>query len=244
MLYKASYILTGNETGKKEILENYSVREDKIRVSEFPVASFCYGDEEKPDFDISANYFFYPAQFWPHKNHIRILQALKILKDKYKETPSVVFTGADKGNKSYIIEETKKENLENQVIFAGFVSDGQMKYLYTHAKAMVFASLLGPNNMPPIEATYLGCPVIITNLDGHKEQLKDSALYFDGCDAHDLAECMYKVLKDPVLITSLLEKQKKLAGVFDKINYFGAVQKIIDEYRPYRETWGSDFIHL
>ena len=48
MLCKASYILAGNEEGKKEILENYPMPGNKIRISPFPIASFCYGDEEKP----------------------------------------------------------------------------------------------------------------------------------------------------------------------------------------------------
>lgn len=242
MLYKASYILTGNEAGKKEILENYPVREDKIKISEFPVASFCHGSESKPSFDTQTDFFFYPAQFWAHKNHIRIVQALKILKDKHNECPNVIFTGSDKGNKDYISSEVKRLGLQDQVIFAGFVSDEEMKYLYKHAKAMIFASLLGPNNMPPIEATYLGCPVIITDLDGHKEQLKDTALYFDGCDAGQLAECMHKMLKDAKLKKKLLQKQKKLAVDFGKVNYFEKVQNIIDEFRPFRETWGEDFI--
>jgi len=243
MIYKASYILTGNQTGKKEILENYSVRPDSIRIAEFPVASFCFGKQEKPSFDIDGDYFFYPAQFWPHKNHIRIIQALSILKTRYKECPTVVFSGSDKGNKDYIVEMVKQYNLESQVIFAGFISDEQMKYLYTHARAMVFASLLGPNNMPPIEATYLGCPVIITDLEGHREQLKDTALYFNGIDADDLALSMHKMLKNDRARKSLLQKQKKLAKSFAKINYFDVVQEIINEFRYYRETWGEDFIN-
>lgn len=244
MLYKASYIITGNEEGKKEILENYPLPEGKIRIAPFPVASFCRGNEEKPDFELAEKFFFYPAQFWPHKNHISIVEALKILRDKYNLTPSVYLSGTDWGNKDYIVSKIKEYNLENQIKFTGFLKDENMKYLYTHATAIVFASLMGPNNMPPIEATFLNCPVIITNLDGHKEQLGDTALYFNGYDYEDLASKMKLLLTDEKEREALKAKEKVLAKEFDSISYFAEIKKVIDEFSKIRKTWGKDFSYV
>ncbi len=133
MVFKASYVITGNEAGKREIITNYPVPPSKVRVVPFPVAGFCYGDESKPTIPLPDRFFFYPAQFWPHKNHIRILQALKILRDEHGKEFNVVFTGSDKGNKQYIIDAITKYGLEESVIFPGFVSDSELKYLYRHA---------------------------------------------------------------------------------------------------------------
>lgn len=244
MLAPASYILTGNQEGKKEILQNYPVNPAKIRLAPFPVADFCHGPESRPSFIAEDDeFFFYPAQFWPHKNHIRILQALLLLREK-NLFPVVYFTGSDKGNRSFIETKIKEWGLETQIHFTGFISDEEMKYMYTHAKAMIFASLMGPNNMPPIEATYLNCPVIITDLDGHKEQLGDTALYFKGTDASSLAEQMERVLTDSALVTDLKMKQQPLAEKFGKVDYFSTVAEIIDEFRSFRETWGDEYIHL
>lgn len=244
MLYKASFILTGNEEGKKEILENYSVPSSKIRISSFPVASFCRGEERKPSFDIPEQFFFYPAQFWPHKNHICILESLVILREKYGLKPTVFFTGSDKGNKKYIESKIIEFGLENQVHFTGFLKDEELKWLYTHATAMVFASLMGPNNMPPVEATYLNCPVIITDLDGHKEQLQDTALYFNGYKPDELSEHIRTLLAEKDTRDHIIEKEKVLAREFDKINYFSCIKQIIDEFALIRKTWGEDFMHL
>lgn len=244
MIYKASYIITGNEEGKKEILENYPVPPSKIRISPFPVASFCRGEEIKPSFDIPEQFFFYPAQFWPHKNHICILESLVILRGKYGLKPSVFLTGSDKGNKKYIESKIIEYGLENQVYFTGFLKDEELKWLYTHATAMIFASLMGPNNMPPVEATYLNCPVIITDLDGHKEQLQDTALYFNGYKPDELAEQIRILLSDKNARDFIIEKEKVLATKFDKINYFSCIKQIIDEFALIRKTWGEDFVHL
>ena len=244
MLYRACYVITGNEEGKKEILESYPMPASKIRISQFPVASFCRGEEKKPAFMREDSYFFYPAQFWPHKNHIAILDALEILEEKYGSKPIVYLTGSDKGNRKYIENEIKRRGLENQVIFTGFISDEELKYLYTHAVGMIFASLMGPNNMPPIEATYLHCPVIITDLDGHKEQLEDTALYFNGYRPEELAENMQKLLADSVFRESIISKESELAKTFEKVNYFSEIKKIIKEFSLIRRTWGDDFVHL
>lgn len=244
ILYKASYIITGNVEGKKEILENYCLPEKKIHIIPFPVADFCRGNEQKPDFEIPEQYFFYPAQFWPHKNHICILEALVCLREKYNLKPIVFFTGSDKGNRKYIESKILEYGLDKQVIFTGFLKDEELKYLYTHATGMIFASLMGPNNMPPIEATYLHCPVIITDLAGHKEQLKDSALYFNGYKPEELANHMYSMLHSESLKESLITKQIKLHQIFDKTNYFIEIKKIIDDFKSVRKTWGNDFIHL
>lgn len=244
MLYKASYVITGNEEGKKQIIENYPMPPNKIRISSFPVSSFCHGKEEKPSFEVPEQFFFYPAQFWPHKNHICILDALVLLRDKFNLYPTVFLTGSDQGNKEYIQDKIKEYNLESQVKLTGFLKYEEIKYLYTHATAMIFASLMGPNNMPPIEATFLNCPVIITDLDGHKEQLKDTALYFNGYKADELAENMNILLTDELFRTQVKEKEKQLAESLDKINYFLEIKKIIQEFHLIRKTWGKDYIHL
>ncbi|MBQ6566103.1 MAG: glycosyltransferase family 4 protein [Treponema sp.] len=243
MLYKASFVITGNEEGKKEILENYPIPPSKVRISRFPVTSFCRGEEERPDFLKDSPFFFYPAQFWPHKNHIVILDAVECLSGRYGEKVCVYLTGSDKGNRCYIEDEIKKRNLGEQVKITGFVSDKELKYLYTHAVAMIFASLMGPNNMPPIEATYLRCPVIITDLDGHKEQLGDTALYFNGYRPEELAEHMHRLMADPVFRETVISKEAELARQFDNINYFSEIKKIIREFSLIRRIWGSDYVH-
>lgn len=240
-VYRARYILTGNEEGKKEILTNYPMPPHKIVVNPFPVASFCRGSEKKPEFDLPDQYFFYPAQFWPHKNHICILNALVSLRIRYGLKPKVFFTGSDKGNRKYIDSKIKEYGLENQVVFTGFVSDEELKYLYTHATAMIFASLMGPNNMPPVEGTFLNCPVIITDLDGHKEQLGDTALYFNGYKPEELAEHMKSMLLDSAARNEIKRKQLTLAEKFDRINYFAGVKTILEEFNLARQTWGEDY---
>ncbi len=237
MIYRAARVITANEQGKKEILENYSIPEDKIKIVPFPLSDICDSEESAPDISLPENFFLYPAQFWPHKNHIRIVQALTILKEKYDINVSVVFTGADNGSYGYICDEVKKRGLESNVVFTGLVSTPELKYLYTHSRGMIYASLLGPNNMPPYEAVYFNKPVIVSGTAGHREQMGDAALYFDPYDADELAGCINTLLNDKERVVKLEEAADKLREEIISYNYSSRMVSVLDELYEMRICW-------
>lgn len=235
MVYHASYIITGNNQGKREILNNYNIEPKKIVVAPFPVSSFCFGKQKKPEFDLPEKYFFYPAQFWPHKNHIIILKSICILKDLYHIDCPVVFTGSDKGYLEIIKDTSVKLNIEDLIIYPGFVTFEEMKYLYVHATAMVYPSFMGPNNLPPIEAAYLGCPVILSDLPGHREQMQDAALYFDPMNPYELAEQMKRIfVNDENVVDGLRDKMHHL-DITEK--YINSIVNIFKNFEILSTSW-------
>jgi glycosyltransferase involved in cell wall biosynthesis len=108
-------------------------------------------------------YFLYPAQFWPHKRHILLIDAFA---EVAKKNPDVklVLTGGDKGNLQHVEDRVLSLGLNDRVDFLGFVSDEKLGELYNNARALVFPSSLGPSNLPPIEATRRGIPSLISNV--------------------------------------------------------------------------------
>ncbi len=95
-------------------------------------------------FRLPPNYIFYPAQFWSHKNHMRILRAILHLKQKYNLRLPVVFTGSDQGNESYIRQLVQTLQLDNQVFFLCHVSRPALRALYQNAFGLCYPSFLGP----------------------------------------------------------------------------------------------------
>lgn len=239
MLVRASYILVGNKVGEQEILENYRIPQERIRICPFEVPQICADQEEKPDVWLPEHYFIFPAQFWAHKNHICILKALKILKDEDGIEVNVVFVGSDKGNLSYIEKMTKEYGLEKQVFFLGFVSAAELKYLYMHADALIFASILGPNNLPPIEGAFFGIPVILTDIEGHREQMGDDALYFDGLNPSTLASVIKKFVNDKELRDRMKAKSKEFMEKNGDYKYIDGILRILDEFKIRRDLWND-----
>lgn len=237
----ASSVVIGNQTGKRQICKYYNMDEDRVKTIPMPTPSYVYSGEEDDKILIKLNlkkdrYLFYPAQFWAHKNHIRLLKAMKILKEQgfdYK----MVFTGSDKGNKYYIEQKIKEFNLEKEVVMAGFVTKEELISLYKNAYALTYVSAMGPDNIPPLEAMALKCPVISSNAEGMQEQLDDCALYFDLKDENELVE-QIKKLSDENLRQELINKGEVLAKNCSTQNYAAKMLEIIDEFKTIRECWG------
>lgn len=155
---------------------------------------------------LGPGYFLYPAQFWAHKNHIRLLQALLVLKEKYKWEPILVFLGKDYGNLAHITQFIEENGLCNQVKVTGFVPSDQMKTFYLESLAVVMPTYFGPTNLPPLEAWTFNKPLIYSS---HlSEQVGEAAILFDPDSKEDLAEAMYAVL-DPMIQVRLISAGKK-----------------------------------
>jgi glycosyltransferase involved in cell wall biosynthesis len=238
MLYRAAYIITGNETGKKEILANYPVSPDKIKIIPFPLSGFCFQNiqPEKPN-KIKQPFVFYPAQFWAHKNHVAIVEAIAWLRDMKDVTINCYFVGSDHGNQRYIENIIKKYHLENQIFVLGFVPLPELIWLYKNALAMVYVSLLGPNNLPPLEAVALGCPLILSNIPGHLEQMRDVCLAVDATNSTNIGEAVLSLYKDSEIRNNLILSGLTFAKKFRNYSYFQQMLQVVDLYSLYRKNW-------
>lgn len=152
---------------------------------------------------LPGDYYFYPAQFWPHKNHIRVLEALVLLR-KQGNILNVVFAGGDKGGRAHIEHFIVNNALQDQVHCVGFVPAGDMRRLYEECLAVVMPTYFGPTNLPPLEAWQIGKPLIYSSL--FIAQVGDAALCVDPDDAEELAEAML-ACHDPSV-----RERMKLAG--------------------------------
>jgi glycosyltransferase involved in cell wall biosynthesis len=242
VLPRAAFIITGNQAGKNEIIKFYAIPEQRVKIIPMPVPNFVFDQgplDKQVKQSLPTPYIFYPAQFWPHKNHIVILLALKILKERYNISLHVVFTGSDKGNLQYIKETVTKLGLKDNVVFSGFVSVEALIHLYKNALALVLPSFFGPDNIPPLEAFALGCPVIAAKVAGSEYQLEGAALLFDPKDERALAEHIKKLYENQGLRESLVTKGKdKVAGLTAQ-NYVKSLLALVDEFGPIRRCWSN-----
>jgi glycosyltransferase involved in cell wall biosynthesis len=240
MLPKATYIITGNKTGKNEILTNYSVNPDKIHIIPFPIPSFCLNSTNQnslPSITVKYPFVFYPAQFWAHKNHIVLIEAITWLRDKKNTVINCYFTGHDYGNLTFIKNIIKKNNLDDQIFIPGFINHDELVYLYKNALAMVFPSLMGPNNLPPLEAAAFGCPVLYSDIPGHIEQMENVGLPIDAKNYVNIGEAILKIFHDSSFRDELIAKELDFAKKYKSYSYFHQMEKIINLFYHYNKTW-------
>jgi glycosyltransferase involved in cell wall biosynthesis len=239
MLYRATYIITGNETGKKEIISNYAVNPQKIHILPFPVSGFCFENTERrlKNEYIKTPFIFYPAQFWAHKNHVAVIEAVAWMRDAMNISIYCYFVGSDQGNEKYIRSVINKHKLETQVFILGFVERETLVYLYKNALAMTFVSLMGPNNLPPLESAALGCPLIISDIPGHIEQMEGTGLAVDATNPTAIGEAVLKLYHNPDFRQSLIMAEVSFFEKYRNYSYFERMQKVMDMYSLYCKTW-------
>ncbi len=243
---QASVILTGTTVGKNEIERFYQVAPERIEVVPFPTPNFSLNVEKNDSkaffekYKLPERYLFYPAQFWPHKNHANLLLALEQLRDKKQITLPVVFVGSDLGNMQYIKQLVKERQLEDLAFFPGYVPQEDLLALYQNAFALAFVSLFGPDNLPPLEAFALGCPVIATDFAGSREQLGEDALLVDSKNPADLAAAIETLWHNPDLRQQYIDRGLKRATRWTCSDYIESILKILDNFAQIRRCWSSN----
>lgn len=115
-------------------------------------------------FLLKSGYLFYPAQHWPHKNHITLLKAIMYIKKRYFLDLKVVFSGEINPKFSYLYDFVKSNCLEKNVYFLGNVEFNDVLYAYNNAGIVVMPSEYESASLPVREAMAMGKPVIASRM--------------------------------------------------------------------------------
>ena len=179
-------IVVGTDQGKQEIAMAYGVNFERILVNPFPTNS----EPSRKNLVRDKTKFLYPANFWPHKNHALLLKSFAEAVHKSNLPLRLVLTGSDKGTLSDMKELVHQLSIDDNVEFAGFISKDELEYYYWTANAVIFPSLIGPDNLPPLEALGYGCRILVADIPGAFDQFGHFASYFDPYNQEKLSACI------------------------------------------------------
>lgn len=200
----ARLVILSSEDAKKD-LEKFSPNDTvKARVLHF-VADIAPEIYQKTDdiksymiekYNLPDKYFYVPNQFWKHKNHKVVFEAISELKKNGIDI-NVVFTGysADYRHKQHfdnLMNYAKQNNIEDNIKILGLVESIEVYYLMRNCISIINPSLFEGWSTTVEEAKSIGKNIILSNINVHKEQNPPSAIYFDPYNAQELAD----ILKD------------------------------------------------
>jgi len=156
----------------------------------------------------------------PNKNFARLATVLQ----EYFASDEYCFVLAGDANPDVF----NQQNLDfpENVIRVGYVSDPELKSLYTHASGFIFPSLYEGFGLPLLEAMSVGCPIACSNRASMPEVGGGAVLYFDPENTRDIALAMDKLWHDTRLRDELKEKGHIQAGLFSWQN---SARSILDE---------------
>lgn len=203
---EAAGLLVDSALGREQVQAIYGV--DPARVHVLPYVAPALPDDPTgralDRFALPARFFFYPAQFWRHKNHRTLVDAVARLRARGTRV-HLALAGAPRHEYRAIAHHIRELELADEVLLLGYVTDQQLSALYRRARALVMPTFFGPTNLPPLEAFASGCPVAISDLPGVREQVGDAALLFAPNDADSIARALERLWDDDALCRQLIE---------------------------------------
>lgn len=225
----SSAVCVDSLLGRQQVHESYGIAEDRIEVLPFAISGYI-ATETSPDFDqryqLPKKFLFYPATLWLHKNHVCILRAMSLLNPQLPDIELVLVGGSGNAERS-VMQLAVELGLEKRVRRFGYVPDEDITGFYKRARAMVMPSFFGPTNIPPLEAMYHGCPVLVANNYAMVEQCGDAAIGFDPGNPEELASAVARVWTDDELVRDLSHKGRARSAQLTQANFIQSCASVL-----------------
>jgi len=213
-------IITVSYSSKEDIAKFLAVPEEKIKViyhgnrprtleiKDESISNLYQNKKEK------FPYILWVGKMYTHKNLPRLLRAYSKLVKTWHIKYQLVLCGMKGWGYSSFVKTVKELNLQDRVIFKGYVPDNELELVYSNASLFIFPSLLEGFGFPILEAMSYRVPVITSNYGAMAEVAGDAALLVDPYNIDKIAEAMYKVLTDQDLRKNLINKGLERAKQF------------------------------
>ena len=174
---------------------------------------------------VKKEYLLYPANFWKHKNHEALLSAFEIAtRNGLSSVIKLVCTGAPDERQKVLIEKVHAMNLDERVLFPGYLPDNDLAVLLSSCSGLIFPSLYEGFGLPVIEAMASGIPVACSNTRALPEVTSGAALLFNPERPEEIAKAMLSLTEDESLRLRLVD-----AGLI-RAHEFSDSKRMVQEY--------------
>jgi glycosyltransferase involved in cell wall biosynthesis len=210
--YADRFQVISDYTGER-LIRHYGIAREKVFRTYLPIQDRLQVTEaaRQPE----KHFFFYPANFWPHKNHDVLLIAYQIYRHQAgPDAWDLVLTGGDDSRKLVLQQLAISLGIEDHVTFKGHISDKELARYFSSASALVFPSLHEGFGIPAVEAMRLGVPVLASDAGSLREVIGEAGLLVDSRKPLELAAAMYEIARSEEWRNELRRRGFKRAQAF------------------------------
>lgn len=218
---QANAVIAISQHVKDCLVERYAVEAEKVHVVHhgYPEQFVRIGSPDrlqrvKEKYALDRPFMIYPAATWAHKNHLRLLNAVKLLVEREVFDGELILTGVPMDFHAKVMEEISRLSLEKVVRWLGYLPQEDMPCLYSLARLMVFPSLFEGFGLPVVEAMACGCPVVMAGTTSLPEVAGGAAACFAPESVEDIAASLEHYWNDESMCRQLSEAGLQRAGFF------------------------------
>jgi glycosyltransferase involved in cell wall biosynthesis/ubiquinone/menaquinone biosynthesis C-methylase UbiE len=219
-LYADRIIAVSHHT-KRDLMDYFSVSEDRIRVIYeaprniyYPEKDLVFVRSTLEHLGIYHNFILVVGSCEPRKNLKTLLQAYATYVQRYSDRELLVVAGGAGWLNEDISLSVADLGLAERVRFLGYVEESDLRVLYSAARLFVYPSFYEGFGLPPLEAMACGAPVITSNTSALPEVVGDAAILIDPHNSEELCQAMKAVLSDGDLRLKMRQQSLKRARFF------------------------------
>tara|TARA_E500000178_G_C17038553_1_gene764968 strand:+ start:13776 stop:14969 length:1194 start_codon:yes stop_codon:yes gene_type:complete len=189
----SDYVIASSRSMKKEFISLMGIQKSKIILINEGVNKNKFSKITKKK--VKKKYFFYPAQFWEHKNHIQLIEEFQNFKLKSKSDVKLYLCGKKKKFYGNVKKYIEKQNTKD-IVYLGELSTNILNEYYLNCEAVVMPSLYESSSLVILEGISNKKVVIASDISPNKELSKFFKLFiFKLNKKNDLSDKLDKVLK-------------------------------------------------
>jgi glycosyltransferase involved in cell wall biosynthesis len=219
---RAEVVVCISDDARRTLLNCVRVRPEKVQTIPLTVLQQMRPPDEQAARAVlerlgleAKRYLFYPANFWRHKNHHALFEAVRMYRDHHPDSDlKLVCAGAPGKEMDARVETARGLLPAAAVLFPGQVAGETLAALFHCSRGLVFPSLYEGFGMPVLEAMVAGTPVLCANTTSLPEVAGDAALMFDPRDPSAIANALDRLESEPGLAERLIERGYARARVF------------------------------
>lgn len=237
----AGYFQASSEFIKRDMLahfpgispEQITVIPEGVNLDDFSTPRGVAAPER---YQLAPRFLFFPAQLWPHKNHLTVLEALWRLEQRHGAKIPLVMTGARYSSAPAIFRFLRTHQMD-YVRYLGTVPFDDLVALYQRAALAISPSLYESNSLPVLEAAAAGTAVIASKIPPNQE-LADSLQLnlFDPLDSQELAGLIFELWQDKKACREQVVVNRRQVARFTWENsarqYLSLMEEIGNAVRP------------
>jgi glycosyltransferase involved in cell wall biosynthesis len=240
MARRADRVIAVSEFSKREITEHLRIMPNRIRAIHEGVdegfgrlaAAITTPPKEIGGERLDGPFILALGAGDPRKNTLAVIRAYV---SRWRELPNqekLVIVGLRNWRSSAASDLVRQLGLSERVLFAGYVSEELLGWLYASARCFLYPTLYEGFGFPPLEAMTCGTPVITSNCTSVPEIAGDAAILVDPRSEKSIGDALVRLLGDEPLRRQLIERGREQARKFAWQN---TVQKTLGVYEELSE---------
>jgi glycosyltransferase involved in cell wall biosynthesis len=233
LLARASRVICESDHVKRDIVGSFGVPEARIAVITAPPLPQSLADQSAAQLQATRDrlrlpekFLFYPAQFWVHKNHLRLIEAFA---EALTQMPDLklVLTGKKRDEYETVMAAVGRLGLGDQVVHLGYVAQEDLQAIYQLATALVMPSLFESVSIPIYEAFQTGTPVAASGILAMPEQVGDAGVLFDPTSVASISQAILQIAGDAEAARLLGQKGKQRMQAMTSERYGAQLQDML-----------------